>query len=157
VSLAPTGLSAIETPPLAPYGRRVAAALIDVTLGFLLPSIAAAVLIVSLTDVDTSEPGQTGIGFILLPIVPLYSALLHRFWHGQTLGKRLFGIAVRRVDGSQIDFAQSYGRSITQFLLLIFWVAGLVDSLWPLWQERRRSLHDLAAGTIVVSVRGSLT
>ena len=138
---------------LAPYGRRAAAAVIDVMIGMALPVAVLLGLVIALTGIDTSEPGQTGIGVILVPVVPLYSALLHRFWHGQTLGKRLFGIAVRREDGSAIGFGQSYGRSMMQcFLLALFW-PGVVDSLWPLRQEERRSLHDLAAGTIVVTTR----
>jgi uncharacterized RDD family membrane protein YckC len=139
--------------PIAAYGRRAAAAVIDLTIGMVAPAVILLALVTALTGVDLSEPGQTGIGLILVPVVPLYSALLHRFWNGQTLGKRLFAIAVRREDGSSIDFGQSYARSVLQlFLLTLFW-PGVVDSLWPLRQAKRRSLHDLAAGTVVVTTR----
>lgn len=69
---------------LAPYGRRAAAAVIDVIIGMALPVAVLLGLVIALTGIDPSEPGQTGIGVILVPVVPLYSALLHRFWRGQS-------------------------------------------------------------------------
>jgi uncharacterized RDD family membrane protein YckC len=137
----------------APYGRRAAAAVIDVTLGMVLPAVIVIAVFVSVTGIDTSEPGQTGLGFVIVPITPLYSALLHHYWHGQTLGKRVFGMAVRGRDGSEIAFGQSYGRALVQFMLLATFWGGVLDALWLLWRGDRRSIHDLAAGTIVVSTR----
>ena len=80
----------------------------------------AIIIAAYLPDTVSSEPGQTGLGFVLVPIVPLHSALLQGLRHGQTR---------------------------------LFFPVGILDSLWPLWEGRRRALHDLAAGTIVITRR----
>ena len=81
---------------LASYGDRVAAWLIDSVIVYgVAIGVLAIIIAVYLPDTVDSEPGQTGLGFVLVPIVPLYSALLQGLWHGQTVGKRCLGIAVR--------------------------------------------------------------
>jgi uncharacterized RDD family membrane protein YckC len=121
----------------------------------LLTAIAVLAIIITayLPDTVDSEPGQTGLGFVLVPIVPLYSALLQGLWHGQTVGKRCLGIAVRSLDGAEIRLGRSFGRSYTRAATWIFFPVWILDSLWPLWEGRRRALHDLAAGTIVITRR----
>jgi uncharacterized RDD family membrane protein YckC len=138
----------------AAYSRRVAAWAIDVAIvwsGFVIVALA---VYASIPEADESGEGTSFVlAFAMLLILPLYSALLHRFWHGQTVGKRVVGIAVTRLDGTRIDLPQSLGRSYLRMALLAGALPWLLDSLWPLWQPRRRSLHDLAAGTIVVRGR----
>jgi uncharacterized RDD family membrane protein YckC len=152
-------MSAVDTVPIASYWRRVAAWAIDTVILFIALFVIVAVLIALLVAGASSPDEENGVGlllgFLLLPFIPLYSALFHRFWHGQTIGKRALGIAVRRLDGDEIALGQSLGRSYLRLVLWAGYVPVLLDSLWPLWQERRRALHDLAAGTIVVSLRSS--
>ena len=153
--------AAPEKPPaehvmtgLASYGDRVSAWLIDSVIVYGVAIVVMAIIIaVYLPDTADSEPGQTGLGFALVPIVPLYSALLQGLWHGQTVGKRCLGIAVRSLDGAEIRLGRSFGRSYTRAATWLFFPVWILDSLWPLWGERRRALHDLAAGTIVISRR----
>jgi uncharacterized RDD family membrane protein YckC len=63
------------------------------------------------TSSSSGGEGESGVGlalfFLLFPLTPLYSALLHRYWRGQTLGKRAVRIAVVRRDGSAINLGQS--------------------------------------------------
>ncbi len=61
-------------------------------------------------DQQGEQNGQTGIGFLAVLVLPLYSSLMHRYWHGQTLGKRVLGIRVLRYDGGEISLGQSFGR-----------------------------------------------
>lgn len=92
--------AAPEKPPaehvmtgLASYGDRVAAWLIDSVIVYGAAIVVLAIIIaVYLPDTASSEAGQTGVGFVLVPIVPL-------------------------------------------------------------WEGRRRALHDLAAGTIFITRR----
>ena len=74
-----------------------------------------------------------------------------------TVGKHAVGLAVRRVDGSRVSFGRALLRELVARQLL-FGTAGafigglpqLLDLLFPLWDDRRQSLHDKMAGTIVV-------
>jgi uncharacterized RDD family membrane protein YckC len=97
-----------------------------------------------------SDAGEV-IAFLVLPYA--YFAILHALWRGQTLGKAVLGIAVRRDDGGLIGLSSALVRSLVQGLLWITIIGGIVDSLAPLADTRRRSLHDRAATTVVVRVR----
>ena len=56
----------------------------------------------------------------------------------------------------RLDWSRSIVRSLLwtvpgfSALLAIF---QLLDVLFPLWQQKRQTLHDLAAGTQVVKIR----
>lgn len=143
----------------AAYHRRVVAWLIDATIVFGIPIAAAAILIAQSTPPgeDAGQQGTTGIGFLLVLVAPAYSAILHRYWHGQTIGKRLLRIRVVTRTGGRISLGQSFGRSYLRMAFFVaVWVPWIVDSLWPLSNLQRRSLHDFIAGTVVVAadVRG---
>jgi uncharacterized RDD family membrane protein YckC len=93
----------------------------------------------------------------------LYSSLMLR-WKGATLGKMAAGIAVRlRDQPGQLPWSAIYARVFVQFgvgltavvplvYLALSWFP-LLDSLWPLWDQKRQALHDKAARTNVVRVR----
>ncbi|XTP34870.1 RDD family protein [Mycobacterium sp. TJFP1] len=68
---------------------------------------------------------------------------------GWTLGRALFGIAVRRADGRSVGVLRVTGRELAHLLdtLTLF-----VGWLWPLWDPRRRTFADLLAGTQVYRV-----
>ena len=144
----------LAPPPTAAYWRRVAAWSIDSVLIVVIPFFAFAELVVSSEPAGQSgESGQTGVGFLFYLVVPLYSAILHRYWNGQTLGKRLLRIRVCGLIGQPITLGQSLGRSYLRmaFLFLTFGILWVIDALWPLANRDRQSLHDRAAGTLVVA------
>ena len=72
------------------------------------------------------------------------------FWtrqRGQTLGQKIVGVRVVRIDGQPM----TVGKSIIR--VFGFWVNGLVlylGWLWPLWDDQKQGWHDKMAGTIVV-------
>jgi uncharacterized RDD family membrane protein YckC len=132
------------------YPRRLAAWFVDVILIMsVFIGIGVALRYAFLPPNVRSESGQ-GPEILLIPFMPLYGALCHRYWHGQTVGKRAFGIAVRDVDGDSISLGQALGRAYLRSAFFPFFFPWILDSLWPLWQSQNRSLHDLAASTIVV-------
>ena len=141
---------------IAPYGRRVSAWLLDSALTMLPPLIAISIVsTASQPPGQQGEQGPSGIGILGCLVLPIYSSLMHRYWHGQTLGKRLLGIRVQRYDGGELTLGQSLGRSYLRVALLFgLGIPWLVDSLWPLGNSERRSIHDRAAGTIVVRSQG---
>lgn len=67
-------------------------------------------------------------------------------WMG-TLGKRAMGLAVQGVDGRQLSFSRASVRYFGRFASGLFLGLGY---LLALFNEKRQTLHDLLAGTVVV-------
>jgi uncharacterized RDD family membrane protein YckC len=106
------------------------------------------------TPVLTAATVKLGIGQFLL--VFLYCLA---FWTttGQTPGKMAVGISVRRADRpGPLDLATAVRRRLLSAVQLLPVVSGLylilfvIDYLWPLWDDKRQSLHDKVASTQVV-------
>ena len=64
-----------------------------------------------------------------------------------TLGKRLMGIKVVDLQGQRISFTKSSGRCLAKGLSTLTLGIGY---LTPLWDHRKQTLHDKAAGCLVV-------
>jgi uncharacterized RDD family membrane protein YckC len=104
-------------------------------------------------SVDRS-PGQTPeVGFYFIGLFLLvsglgsfiYYGLSELFLRGQTLGKRLWGIRVVRLDGFALDPGGIFVRNIFR----------VIDHLPPLWlvplvSKKSQRLGDMVAGTVVV-------
>jgi uncharacterized RDD family membrane protein YckC len=68
---------------------------------------------------------------------------------GTTVGGRLCGLAVVRMDGGGLDGSDRRTRSLVAVL------SGLclgLGYLWALWEKDGRGWHDIMAGTRVVGV-----
>jgi uncharacterized RDD family membrane protein YckC len=97
------------------------------------------------------------LGVILLAGVLVIQAV-HLSLFDQTLGKRAFRLRIVRVDGRSPSPTQTVLlRAIVPFLIGGFWtgfalgpVFGLIDAL-SIFRRDRRCIHDLLAGTLVVS------
>jgi uncharacterized RDD family membrane protein YckC len=72
---------------------------------------------------------------------------------GQTVGNRLFGIAVQDRHGHSPSFAQSAARAVVGLWLAPIWLLGLLNVLWD---ERRRAWHDRLFGTEVRYTRNRM-
>lgn len=137
---------------LSPAGflRRSAAALVDgfVLIGFLFVDYYMLVTLLG-WSVDRRAAGATDALFFLVAIgfAWAYCALAESSGAGRTLGKRLLGLSVRDRDGELPGLGRATLRFAARFAtlatLLLGWLLILVTG-------RRRALHDLIAGTIVV-------
>jgi uncharacterized RDD family membrane protein YckC len=67
---------------------------------------------------------------------------------GGTLGHRLAGLRVTRVDGGRPSVKQALGRLIVRWSLSVPSLG--LGFLWMLDEPQRRTWHDLLAGTVVV-------
>jgi len=70
--------------------------------------------------------------------------------NGGTLGKRAVGLRLEK-DGSGEDIG--YGAAFVRYIVAI--VSGLVlllGYLWVIWDPKRQTWHDKAAGSVVVRV-----
>jgi uncharacterized RDD family membrane protein YckC len=68
-------------------------------------------------------------------------------WKGQTVGKRLMGIRVLRLDGGSINWWLAFERSGGYAAGL---ATGLLGFLQVYWDANRQGIHDRIAGTVVV-------
>ena len=107
-------------------------------------------LFVAMAVIPTDDWVWGGVTLLGLPLV--YFAGMHAFVQGRTIGKAMLGIAVRRDDGRPVDLPTALARAFVQGLLWITVIGGIVDSLVPLADERRRAIHD-NVGTVVVRIR----
>jgi len=83
-------------------------------------------------------------------LAALYFALLHAGRKGATLGKRLLGIRVARLDGHRLSLPESFER----FVGYLHIPGSLGLNLVDLWHDRNRRLpHDRVAHTAVLRVR----
>jgi uncharacterized RDD family membrane protein YckC len=157
-----------EGKPLASWGSRVGAQLID-WLVLLIPAVVLFIVVVAgAVGISGDEDASTGaaIGAIILyvvlisAVVLLYAPLLmmRKGEHnGQTLGKQMLGIRVVRNNGQTMGFGWAALREVvvkglavgiaSSIIPLLPW---LLDVLWPLWDDQNRALHDYAVQTHVI-------
>jgi uncharacterized RDD family membrane protein YckC len=120
-------------------------------------------------------------GYLLATVslpAALYLALTEGSGRQATIGKRLLGLRVATVDGGRVGVGRALLRAAVKFLpfevghlafalpvplwrapgefragFLVVWLLLGLDLLAILRIERRRSVHDLAAGTVVIRAR----
>jgi uncharacterized RDD family membrane protein YckC len=147
--------------PLASWGSRVAATLIDWVI-LLIPVIVLTVIVVAIATGSDTAGWVTGVlGFLaFLVVVFVYAPVLmmrQGKHNGQTWGKQAIGIRVVRDSGQPMSFGWAALREIavkglavsiaSSIIPLIPW---LLDILWPLWDDENRALHDIVCSTHVV-------
>ena len=162
--------------PLAPWGKRFAAWLID---GIILAIASYLLLRLFVPDYFTSfqrlidaasANDQAAINSMVTDLAGeavkaglvtwLFTTLYCiAFWTttAQTPGKMALGISVRRTDvQGPLDLVTALRRRLLSALQLVPFVSGayfivfLLDGLWPLWDDKRQALHDKVARTQVV-------
>ena len=85
-------------------------------------------------------------------VFALYNAWLNSSEKMSTWGRRAVGLAVVSAStGEQISFGGAFGRGILSFLSGLF----IFPNLLQLFTDKRQSLSDMIAGTVVVQKRSS--
>jgi len=77
----------------------------------------------------------------------LYFAIMESGTGQATIGKKALGLKVTDLNGGQITFGQATGRYFGKILSTLIILIGF---LMMLWDERKQTLHDKMAGTLVV-------
>ncbi|MFC3997092.1 RDD family protein [Nocardiopsis sediminis] len=160
-------------PPMSPHGRlladwpsRAGAALLDALIVFLVILAILAVgmggsagLAYLIDPVGFAE--RPPVLFIIGSIVSFLAAfafgLCYRWLHhartGQTPGKRWMKIQVVSLEtGLPPTKGRSFLRELLYAVLGQISVIGLLDILWPLWDDQRQTIHDKVGSTVVVTV-----
>lgn len=106
----------------------------------------------AVTLLSFALPGRLGQGVFAVLLFLLYwgyPILCEVYWRGQTVGKRVMGLEVRRSDGLPVGWRESALRNlllVADFLPLMY-AAGLLSMLFD---SHFRRLGDIVAGTLVV-------
>ncbi|MDT0304540.1 RDD family protein [Streptomonospora wellingtoniae] len=150
------------TRPAASFGRRLSARVIDYTvigmavvLFFILVSFLAEASLRGGELADRYFDAWAMLFFFGTgPVMFLHDWLCNAA-HGRTLGKAALGIRVVRRDGGPLRQGQSAGRAaifgLPQAVPCLGGLFTLIDCLSALADsESARTLHDRAAGTVVV-------
>ena len=152
----------------AGIGARFIAALIDgvvigIPIGIISTALSAmmAARVIHRTSRDTSfNPGMAaeamgtffaGFGFIMILSVLLswaYFAMMESStWQG-TLGKKAMGLRVTDLNGSRITLGRATIRLAVKAFLSGWFLIGYIMAFFT---QRRQALHDLIAGTLVLT------
>jgi uncharacterized RDD family membrane protein YckC len=91
--------------------------------------------------------GDTAGSVISLVMYWLYFALMESSDMQATPGKKALGLRVTDVDGSPVSFGQATGRFFGRYLSMLIIFIGY---LMMIWDDRKQTLHDKMASTLVV-------
>jgi uncharacterized RDD family membrane protein YckC len=150
---------------VAGIGSRFLAALVDTLLILILQVIVnfpLLLLVRFLFDEVLGDEGSLLIwvfavaGLIAFAFFWGYYIFFEMIWNGQSPGKRWIGLRVIRIDGTPITLAESIIRNLIRLVdfLPAYYGVGVVAMFI---NEQSRRLGDLAAGTLVVHDRATVT
>jgi len=136
---------------------RVVAYIIDGIILNIAFGIIGAILGISLIPADPATMGpaeamaQLGT-FQAVAVVGswLYFALMESSARGATIGKMAMGLRVVDENGQRISFLRATGRFFAKFISAVILLIGY---LMVAFTDRKRGLHDIMAGTLVVKIR----
>lgn len=137
----------------AGFIRRWAALFLD-NIILCIPLVVIAVLLAiplglfSGSNRDAAGAMVQGIYYLLwLIAAPFYYAGQESSTHQATLGKRALGIKVTDDNGQRLGFSHALGR---WFAAALSYLTLDIGFLMAAFTERKRALHDMVAGTLVV-------
>ncbi|WP_327281836.1 MULTISPECIES: RDD family protein [unclassified Streptomyces] len=144
------GMPGSGMPPLAHWGQRVGAYLLDALI------IAGPMYALGFIDLANSDdPANAGPG-IFFTIGILYALGMGLFQlykegtTGQTTGKKVLGISLRReADGAFLGFGMAFVRKLAH---IVDGIPCYLGWLWPLWDEKKQTFADKMCNTVVIQV-----
>lgn len=150
-----SGLENISKPQIYAYAgfwRRYAASLIDgVILGLIGAVIGFGVGYLWITQVGDDDLSRNILSAILniaiFIISWFYFAVQESSEAQATIGKRMMGIFVSDLQGSQISFGRATGRYFGKILSGLVLMIGYILVGFTV---KKQALHDLIAGTLVI-------
>ena len=135
----------------ASTGRRIIGGLIDTAIVITLSMIPTILMLMTSNPPKDFSPEQYAKilgGCFGLIVSVAYEALLQSSRHQATLGQRLMKVKVTDLHGIRIPFSKALVRTLVSCISSIIFKLGY--AIQP-FTSRKQTLHDLAAGTIVVN------
>jgi uncharacterized RDD family membrane protein YckC len=150
---------------VAGIGSRFLAALVDTILILILQAVVniPLILLANLWLDDLVDNNSSLLvwlfaiaGFVAFIFFWGYYIFFEMIWNGQSPGKRWVGLQVIRTNGTPITLAESIIRNLIRLVdfLPAYYGVGIVTMFI---NEQSRRLGDLAAGTLVVHSRATVT
>jgi uncharacterized RDD family membrane protein YckC len=134
--------------PLAPFKKRFVAFLIDSALIFGITN--AVILVQQLLSPGTNLGNEVSASlFITIGLLWLYSTLLEGF-NGQSIGKRIIGLKVVRIDGKKMSYDHAAVRNFGKVLPLLPF--DLIYG-WRIKNQEFMRYFDKFAGTTVIDLQ----
>jgi uncharacterized RDD family membrane protein YckC len=99
------------------------------------------------TDIESYNPVAN---LVSLVIGWLYFALLESSERGATVGKMAMGLRVVTDKGERLSFLNATGRYFAKIISAIILCIGFIMIAFT---DRKRGLHDMIAGTLVIKTR----
>ena len=128
---------------------RVVAYIIDAILLNIVSGIVGMVIGFNMYTADMNQFDARG-SLVSFVIVWLYFALLESSVRGATVGKMAVGLRVVTESGGRLSFMHATGRYLAKFISAIILGIGFIMVAFT---DRKRGLHDMVAGTLVVKTR----
>src|SRR5579859_1347074 len=133
------------------FWRRLGATLLDMLLLLLVEILLSLILWVGHAGITLSSP--IGTGLLVLVCFLVVSIFESSAWQG-TPGKKLLGLSITDVSGNRITFLRAIGRNLAKILSELILFIGFIMIAFT---ERKRGLHDMLAGTLVVKTSETRT
>jgi uncharacterized RDD family membrane protein YckC len=128
---------------------RLVAYIIDAILLSLAFGVLASIFGVSIFEPNMENFDPT-LNLVTLVIGWLYFALLESSERGATVGKMAMGLRVVTSDGQRLSFLNATGRYFAKIISAIILLIGFIMIGFT---DKKRGLHDMIAGTLVIKVR----
>lgn len=124
----------------AGFWRRLAATLLDA----LIVGIPLSIVSYFITGSTEGDPVTTILNVLYLIIVPIY-------WSGYTIGKRIMGVRIVKVNGEKLGVGAMLLRTVVASLVyaITFGIAFIISAIMVAARNDKRAIHDFIAGTYV--------
>ncbi|MDX3538423.1 RDD family protein [Streptomyces sp. MB09-01] len=146
------GMPGAGMPPLAHWGLRVGAYLLDALIiaGPMYAVIGIGAAIAG-GDSDSVAAGVLSLVGFLYAIGMGFFQLYKEGTTGQTTGKKVVGISLHKeADGATLGFGMAFVRKLAHML---DGIPCYIGWLWPLWDAKKQTFADKVCGTVVVKVK----
>ncbi|ABO65726.1 MULTISPECIES: RDD family protein [Geobacillus] len=83
----------------------------------------------------------------------LYALIVPAVWYGYTVGKRMIGIRIAKVNGGKVGIGTMFLRLFVGGLVYVITlgIGLIVSAIMVAAREDKRSIHDFIAGTYVTT------
>ncbi|MGX1981852.1 putative RDD family membrane protein YckC [Thermolongibacillus altinsuensis] len=128
----------------AGFWRRLAANLLD----GLIVGVPLAIISYFITGSMEGDPITSIINLAYFLLIPIY-------WSGYTIGKRIMGVRIVKVNGEKLGFGAMFLRTIVASLVYVvtLGIALIVSAIMVGVRRDKRAIHDFIAGTYVTTER----
>ena len=146
------------TPPLAEWGPRVAASLLDSLISMVPLLLGFGVLIANVAAREDNPYPEDNpqwwaiilffLGFVASIALSLWNRVFRQGRTGQSVGKT--ALSIRLIDAATSEPIGAGRSFLRDFLAGLFNNAYFLNLLWPLWDDQRQTWHDKVINTYVI-------